>query len=130
MAQRRTPARVRSAVLGRGYAVRGAAWALRAGIVARRQLPTVGLERLELPPVPALPAAAGRWLAVVLRATRRTCLERALVRQRWLAAQGARRDLVIGVNSSRPFVAHAWLDGDPEAESAGYHELSRHPVRR
>ena len=90
----------------------------------------MGLEGLELPPAPALPAPAGRGLAVVLRRTGRTCLERAVVRQRWLAAQGAPRDLVIGVNATRPFVAHAWLDGDPATESAGYEELSRHPARQ
>jgi hypothetical protein len=130
MTSRWTPARVRGAAVRRIRELRAATWALRAGVAARRQLETVGLEGIELPRVPALPRVAGRRIVPVLRRTRRTCLERALVRQRWLAAHGVPRDLVIGINAVRPFVAHAWLEGDPATESMGYEELSRHPPTR
>ena len=117
---------MRDALAYRLAAVLGGAWAARAALAAHRQLKTVALERVRLPAVPALPRGAGRGVQAVLRRTRPTCLERALVRQRWLASQGVRRDLVIGVRSGPPFAAHAWLEGDPPASSAGYDELSRH----
>jgi len=120
---------VRAALRSRLAAARGAAWALRACVAAHRQLPTVALDRLALAPVPDLPRAASRGVHAVLRRTRWSCLERAIVRQRWLASQGSARDLVIGVSAGPPFAAHAWLDGDPAAEYAGYEELSRHPAR-
>ena len=115
------------AALGRRLAVaRGAAWAVRAYLVARRRLRTVALERIELPSVPDLPRVAGRGVQAVVRRTGASCLEAALVRQRWLASQGIARDLVIGVAAGPPFAAHAWLEGDPAAASTGYEELSRH----
>jgi hypothetical protein len=64
----------------------------------------------------------------VLRCSRASCLEAALVRQRWLVSQGVHRDLVLGVAPGPPFAAHAWLDGDPDTSSTGYEELSRHPA--
>lgn len=82
-----------------------------------------------MPSVPELPSAAGRGVQAVLRRTRWSCLERAVVRQRWLASQGSARDLVIGVSAGPPFEAHAWLEGDPATDSAAYEELSRHPAR-
>jgi hypothetical protein len=87
------------------------------------------VEAVALPKVPDLPRGAGAGVNRMLRWTRRTCLERALVRQRWLAAHGTPRDLLIGVRGGRPFVAHAWLDGDPASTWEGYQELSRHPAR-
>lgn len=129
MGRTSTRARVRAALRWRLAAVRGAVWALRACAAAHRQLPTVTLDRLALAPVPDLPRGAGRGVQAVLRRTRWSCLERTVVRQRWLASQGSARDLVIGVSAGPPFAAHAWLDGDPATESAGYEELSRHPAR-
>jgi hypothetical protein len=123
-----TRARVRDALEYRLAALRGAAWAARAALSAHRQLRSVELARVRLPAVPVLPRGAGRGVHAVLRRTRPTCLERALVRQRWLAGQGDARDLVIGVRTGPPFAAHAWLEGDPPASSAGYDELSRHPA--
>ena len=130
MPRRRSPARLRAALVHRADAVRAALWALRAAAVVHRELKRTPVDEIELPPVPALPPRAGAGVHAVLRRTRRTCLERALVRQRWLAAQGTSRDLVIGVRTGSSFVAHAWLEGDPPAESAGFAELSRHPARR
>jgi hypothetical protein len=51
----------------------------------------------------------------VWRLRRLNCLESALVRQAWAAAQGEHRRLILGVTSpSDGFEAHAWLEGDPE----------------
>ena len=130
MPRRRSPARLRAPLAHRAAAARAALWALRATAVVHRELKRTPVDEIELPPVPVLPPRAGAGVDAVLRRTRRTCLERALVRQRWLAAQGTSRDLVIGVKSGLPFVAHAWLDGDPPTTSAGFAELSRHPARR
>jgi Transglutaminase-like superfamily len=78
---------------------------------------------VRLPPPPPLPAVATRGVEGVLRRASATCLERSLVRQRWLAAHGRRVDVVIGVTApARGFAAHAWLDGD---EADGFAELTR-----
>lgn len=109
-------------------ALAGAAWTLWALDLTRRRLRREGL-RAEAPaPPPRLPARAGIGLEFVLRRRPSTCLERALVRQRWLAAQGDAPDLVIGVERDGEIVrAHAWLDDErrPDALAHGYAELLR-----
>jgi hypothetical protein len=93
----------------------------------RRDLPRAGLEARVGPP-PALPAEAERGVHAILRRQSPTCLERALVLQRWLAAHGERHDVIIGV--ARPeagFTAHAWLDHERD-RSLGHEELVRLPV--
>lgn len=70
---------------------------------------------LVLPRPPGLPPSTQRAVDEVLRRLRATCLERSLVSQRWLAAQGISRDLLIGVRvDAGRFSAHAWLEGEPE----------------
>jgi hypothetical protein len=98
----------------------------------RRALPAAGVN-VQVAPPPALPRAAGRGVDAVLARWSPTCLERALVAQRWLLAQGEPRDVVIGVPSGfgageKP--AHAWLDGSTEAATAThtYTELHRVPA--
>jgi hypothetical protein len=56
-----------------------------------------------------------------------TCLERALVLQRWLAAQGSRHEVIIGVKpGDTKLDAHAWLDFEAEDPgNATYRELTR-----
>ena len=55
-----------------------------------------------------------------------TCLERALVRQRWLAAHGDHRAIAIGVTApSREFAAHAWLVGEEDPVASAFLELTR-----
>jgi Transglutaminase-like superfamily len=76
---------------------------------------------------PALPATARRGVEAVLRRSGATCLEAALVRQRWLRAHGVMRDVVIGVTAPRDgFRAHAWLadPGEP-GQHQPWHELRR-----
>jgi transglutaminase superfamily protein len=107
--------------------LRAAWWAHRSVRSARRQLRATGLENLELPRVPELPADASRGVFAVLRRLPHTCLERAFVLQRWKAAHGEPIDVVIGVRTlGDEFGAHAWLAGEaPAPEAEGYRELRR-----
>jgi hypothetical protein len=108
-------------------ALRAAFWALRAVGTARRQLRRDGLNRIELPSPPRVPESASRGVQAALRRQPATCLERALVLQRWYAAQGRPHDVVIGVaGSSETFEAHAWLEGEDPGRD--YLELSRVPA--
>jgi hypothetical protein len=63
----------------------------------------------------------------VLRRLPSTCLERALVLQRWRAAQGDGCDVVIGVAGNHSdFRAHAWLDDErSRADLEEFRELVR-----
>jgi hypothetical protein len=108
-------------------ALRAALWALRAAGTARRQLRRDGLNRIELPEPPRVPENASRGVLAALRRRPATCLERALVLQRWYAAHGRPHDIVIGVaGTAESFEAHAWLEG--EDPGRGYRELSRVPA--
>jgi hypothetical protein len=106
--------------------LRAALWALRAVRSARRQLRRSGYEGLTLPSVPVLPMSASRGVNAVLRRLPSTCLERAVVLQRWRAAHGEARDVVVGVKGSREdFRAHAWLDDERPVELGEFRELVR-----
>lgn len=107
--------------------LRAAFWTVRSLRAARRHLRAAGLEGLELPPVPPLPRSATGGVRAVLRLVSPTCLERALVLQRWRAAQGDPQDVVVGVRPPRGgFAAHAWL-ADERAGTDEYRELLRVP---
>ncbi len=81
---------------------------------------------IRLPAPPRLPASAIRGVEAFLRRCPNTCLERALVRQRWLLAQGRPRSIAIGVTApSQGFAAHAWLVGDEDPLVSSYRELTR-----
>lgn len=91
--------------------VRAALWAHGALRETRRRLAEGQTRQIRLRRPPTLPASAIRGVEAILRRRRHTCLEGALVRQRWLAAQGVMCDVVIGVTApSAGFSAHAWLD--------------------
>jgi hypothetical protein len=106
--------------------LRAAIWAARALRDVRRRLAAGELSPTPKPAPSALPASARRGLEALLRRRRHTCLEAALVRQRWLAAHGVPRDVVIGVGApSDGFRAHAWLDGDDDALVHQFSELTR-----
>lgn len=80
-----------------------------------------------VPDPPRLPPRAVRGVESVLRRRRHTCLEGAMVRQRWYAAHGVRRDVVIAVTApEKGFKAHAWLDlsGRPPVADS-WHEIKR-----
>jgi hypothetical protein len=106
----------------------GSLWALRAWWRCRAQLRRGGLSAVQLPvPPPARPGGLG-GVERSLRFVRATCLERSLVRQRWDAALGLRRDVVIGVRGpAASFGAHAWLEGE-RGDAAAFEELSRWPA--
>lgn len=76
---------------------------------------------------PRVPGSAIRGVEALLRRRGHTCLEAALLRQRWLAEQGVLRDVVIGVTApAAGFTAHAWLEGAERAVSMpGYTVISR-----
>jgi Transglutaminase-like superfamily len=102
--------------------LRAAWWALRAVRSVRRQLRSRPVAEVRPPGPPALPARAKRGVEAVLRRLEPSCLERALVLQRWLAAHGEPRVVVIGVTAPGDFRAHAWLEGEP---APGFHEIAR-----
>lgn len=105
--------------------LRGAWWAQRAAWRVRRELRARMPEDVRLPAPPDLPPQATRGVRALLRRRQLSCLEQALVLQRWLAAQGDPRDVVIGVRGAAEFGAHAWVDGEPPANEQGFHELVR-----
>jgi Transglutaminase-like superfamily len=106
--------------------IRAALWTLRSLVRARRALRKGGLADVELSDPPQLPGAAARGVYAVLRRQPNTCLERAIVLQRWLRSRGSAMDVVIGVKGgSRDFEAHAWLDG--ELVDPSFTELTRLP---
>jgi hypothetical protein len=109
--------------------LRAALWAFWALRLTKRDLARRGLEGARVPAPPALPGSAGRGVMAILRRRPSTCLERALVLQRWEAAHGAASDVVIGVpGPGGDFVAHAWLDSMPDGQAAAYHEIHRIPA--
>jgi transglutaminase superfamily protein len=111
--------------------LRAAVWTARSLRRAKRDLARRGLDGTHVPAPPRLPAGARRGVLAVISRKPNTCLERALVLQRWEAAHGAPSDVVIGVPSpGADFVAHAWLESMPDGLAAGYHELHRIPAPR
>lgn len=108
---------------------RGALWARRAVREARRQLRDRRLSEIAVAAPPGLPASADYGVHAVLRRLPSTCLERAVVLQRWRAAQGESRAIVIGVKrGDRDFLAHAWVEGESDPLAAAYEELMRVPA--
>jgi Transglutaminase-like superfamily len=120
---------MRLATLSDPAAWRGALWARRAVIIARRQLRAGGLRDLALEPPYRLPPAAESGVRAVLRRQPSTCLERAVVLQRWLQAQGDSRAIVIGVRRGEDeFRAHAWVEGEYDRLAPVFEELLRVPA--
>jgi hypothetical protein len=111
-------------VIRRAWAfARGAWWALRAVRTVRRALPTRPVHEVRAPAPPPLGRGGERGVRAVLRRLRPSCLERAIVLQRWLAARGDPREIVIGVTApDARFQAHAWLEGEPPLQ---FQEIAR-----
>jgi hypothetical protein len=107
--------------------VRAALWTGRALQRARRELRDGELRGVALPAPPHVPAHAERGVRAVLRRREHSCLEGSLIMQRWLAAHGDPRDVVIGTTGVEGFKAHAWLEGDPDG-AARFVELARLPA--
>jgi hypothetical protein len=112
--------------------LRAAWWTLRALRGVRRSLRRNGVYHVTVPTPPPLPVHSERGVNAVLRRRGATCLERSLVLQRWLAARGDPRDLIIGViGPSDGFKAHAWLEGEHDQHSGTtpFRELTRIAAR-
>lgn len=110
--------------------LRAAWWARAALRRVRSDLRANGLAYAPAPAPPRLPEAARRGVLAVLRREPSTCLERALVLQRWHAAHGDARDVIVAVRGpSVDFSAHAWLDGEPDGQVDRFNELMRLPPR-
>jgi len=76
-----------------------------------------------------LTATADRGVRATLRRTEDTCLVESIVLQRWYAAHGEPRDLIVGVSDpTDEFRAHAWLDGEEPPADGPFHELLRRPA--
>jgi hypothetical protein len=103
--------------------LRAAWWTLASLRAARKALSTQVLADILVGRPPRLPADAVRGVHAVLRRTPSTCLERALVLQRWLVEHGVERDVIVGVTGREDFRAHAWLEGESVDER--FHELTR-----
>lgn len=105
-----------------------AGWAALSLSRARRLLHTDGLTARIAPPPRLLGIDATRGVMAVLRRTRPTCLERAVVLQAWLAAHGTAVDVVIGVaREGRDLTAHAWLEDGTGPADEPYREIHRLP---
>ena len=106
---------------------RAGLWAWRALRSARAQLRAGAVRNVRVPDAPRLNPRAGRAVKLVLSREEPSCLERALVLQRWFVAQGMPRDVVVGTSGavSTEFKAHAWLDGDAVPEEPRYIEMIR-----
>jgi hypothetical protein len=106
--------------------LRAAWWARGALRSAHDALARGEVKGIQVPAPPDLPASAIRGVEALLRRRDHTCLEAALVRQRWFAAHGKNRQIAIGVKSPADgFLAHAWLVGDRDPQAPNYHELER-----
>lgn len=106
----------------------GAFWATLAAFLVRRRLRRDGMDA-RAPRPPRLDRRAAPGVMGALTRLRPTCLERALVLQAWLVAQGTPRDVVIGIppDGMKSNPAHAWVDGTDASSAAHYLELHRLP---
>lgn len=90
------------------------------------------MAELDLPGPPTGGAGGVHVVERVLARRRASCLESALVAQRWLAAHGIDRDVLVGVSApGAGFRAHAWLhdpDGDAHPELTEIHRRSPRPT--
>ncbi len=108
--------------------LRAAGWALGALRDLRSRLGVEGPDATVTDP-PPLPAPAVRAVRATLRARRASCLEGAMILQRWHAAHGRPLDLVIGVSAPGPdFHAHAWLEGEDSLPGGELTEILRRPA--
>jgi transglutaminase superfamily protein len=105
--------------------LRAAWWARRALPRVRRQLRAGHLRDVKVAAPPPLPAEAERGVNAVLRRLPSSCLERAIVLQRWHAGHGRPVDVIVGVTAPGDFRAHAWLEYEPAPALPVFNELFR-----
>ncbi|WP_028065229.1 lasso peptide biosynthesis B2 protein [Solirubrobacter soli] len=106
---------------------RAGLWAWRALRSVRAQLRAGAMRDVQVPAPPEVRGTAARAVRLVLARQEPSCLERALVLQRWLLATGEARDVVVGTRGSAQgtFEAHAWLEGETLPAGGRYVELTR-----
>jgi hypothetical protein len=102
-------------------------WTWRALRIARTRLRDGEVRGVRLPEPPPVNESGARTVRRVLRWSNASCLERSLVLQRWLAAHGVSRDVVVGTEGGADggFAAHAWIDGEAQPPGRSYVELIR-----
>lgn len=106
--------------------MRAAWWAARATWQVRMRLRESGFDDCRVSAPPNVPREASRGVNAALGLLRPSCLERAIVVQRWLFAQGEPRDVVVGVAGSLDtFRAHAWVDGEADPRQSDFKEITR-----
>jgi len=111
---------------GRLEALRAAMWTVRALRATKRQISSVPVTEVRVPAPPLLGPGSLSSVRWVMRRWPSTCLEQAFVLQRWLAAGGRARDVIIGVTPpGEVFGAHAWVDGEADEYHESVHELMR-----
>jgi Transglutaminase-like superfamily len=95
----------------------GALWATVAYARIRRDLRNRGV-RATVISTWRLPRSSGLGVSGALARLHPSCLEKALIQQRWQAAHGIRLDVVVGVPKTgfAGGPAHAWLDGFESAD--------------
>lgn len=109
------------------WGLAGVAWTVPAVVVTKRRLKRDGINT-KAPAAPRLGQGSLRGVMAVIGRLEPTCLERSLVLQSYLRAQGTPREVVIGVRvGDDGFAAHAWLDGEEAGYGAGYEEIHRLP---
>ena len=104
-----------------------AGWATRAWWRVHREIRTRPLADVVVPAPPAGRPGRGRGsVQFTVRLLGSSCLERALVLQRWEEAGSRPRDVVVGVCLvDDRMQAHAWLDGeDPRGDFVEIHRRS------
>ena len=60
-----------------------------------------------------------------MRRCRATCLERALIVQRWKFMQGDERAVVIGIARGGQFAGHAWIEGEEPEDYESFAPMMR-----
>jgi hypothetical protein len=102
-------------------------WTWRALRSARGHLREGEVRGVRLPAPPPVSLSGARAVRRVLQWSDASCLERSLVLQRWLAAHGVDRDVIVGTqgNAQSGFAAHAWIEGEPQPPGRSYVELIR-----
>ena len=111
-------------------AARTLLWSLRMVGRIREQVPQRSFRDIALSAPPALDRRSRSAVNAGLRLRRATCLEQALLRQRFDAANGVDRTLIIAVSSpANGFRAHSWLEGEPQRDQS-LREIVRHPAPR
>ncbi len=102
-------------------------WSMRMVVRVRKQLPYKPFGEVLLSGPPASDPLSRSAMNAGLRLRRATCLEQALLRQRFDAANGLQRTLIIAVtNPADGFRAHSWLEGERQPDPS-MREIARHP---